>query len=171
MAFTCKICSREIQVGEAMVPNMKMEVAHDSCVQRECQIPKAIVPPITISTDQMVTLKIERIEIIGDGFNKTVTITPQIEPCLMPTKSLAVCGECQKSAISMCPACRAYVHQDYGYNGQTCSLKHEAKCAGAAESRNPHPKYPIISMKPIFDAEPIKNRNGKSKPKKNGSRR
>jgi len=124
MPFTCAVCGFDIQVGESMLSDDKMNLAHESCVKRG----RSIDPPTVVE----IATKIS-----SPGLGNPTAV---VEPCLLPSAS-KVCVSCQKSAISMCPACNAYVHQNYGYDGGTaCSTIHEAKCDGARNSRERAPK-------------------------------
>jgi hypothetical protein len=120
MPFTCAVCGFDIQVGESMLSDDKMNLAHESCVKHG----RSIDPPTVVEIATKVS---------GPGPGNPTAV---VEPCLLPSAS-KVCVSCQKSAISMCPACNAYVHQNYGYDGGTaCSTIHEAKCDGARRSRD-----------------------------------
>lgn len=114
MPLTCAFCKMEIQPGELVQPDVEMNLAHKTCADTELK--KIDVKVAVVS---------------GPGFGNP---TASLEPCLMPS-SPKVCCECSQPAISMCPYCKKYVHQDYGYNGANCSGRHEANCPGAADSR------------------------------------
>lgn len=165
MPFVCSLCGIEIAVGEPMVPNIRMEVAHDRCIQKEISTRLPEVP------SDVVILKIET-KVDGPGFGNP---TASLEPCLPPTLT-SVCSECEDNCIAICPYCGKRVCPTYGWNGKTCSVAHEGRCAGARESREPLKKVrPPAAMKPngpIFDTEPIGNgRNGRHKAKPKGRSR
>jgi hypothetical protein len=161
MPFTCAICSLDIQVGELMLSDEGMNLAHKVCIDRlikdpthpSISIPSIYLsppPPAPPSPPIDVNVKVS-----GSGFGNS---TASIEPCLMPHKA-SVCSECGDRCIGMCPACLKYVCQSYGWNGKSCSLLHEAKCAGARESRSLGEKPPILRVVEIIE----KSRNGKHK--------
>lgn len=118
MPFKCSLCELDIQIGEPMLADEKMNLAHESCAKRN----RSIDPPTVV---EVVT------KVSGPGFGNPTAV---IEPCLLPSAP-KICSECQQSAISICPSCYAYVHQDFGYAGLNCSGRHEGKCSGARESR------------------------------------
>jgi hypothetical protein len=72
-----------------------------------------------------------------------------------------LCSECLKPCIAMCPGCRAFVHQDYGYSGENCSGRHEDKCEPARLSRE-RPKKEEIVIVPMKSHQ----KNGKRAPEK-----
>lgn len=83
----------------------------------------------------------------------------------VPASAPKVCLECGKDAISMCPACFAYVHQDFGYNGPACSSRHEQRCEGARLSRVvPPPKIVVWSQAEIKNFDGSNGSNGSHKP-------
>jgi hypothetical protein len=47
MAFACSICQNQIQVGEPLLADEKMNLAHESCVRKETGVPRepAILTP------------------------------------------------------------------------------------------------------------------------------
>jgi hypothetical protein len=167
MPFKCSLCELDIRVGEPMLSDEKMNLAHEACVRRG----RAIDPPTTID----VTTKIS-----GSGFgNPTAVVSPAVpihEPCLLPSAP-KVCIECKKSAISMCPSCNEYVHQDYGYNGANCSGRHEGRCEGARQSRSPKKKAAeqtiadVVGMIQVGAGVFLTSKNGEAKPKKRKGRR
>jgi len=133
MPFTCAICSMEIQVGESMLSDDKMNLAHERCVRRETQLPRvAHLPSVTVSPPPPAP----------------PPPLPAAPDSCVPTSSLRFCSECGKPCISMCPApCLMYVHQNFGYDGGTaCSTLHEGKCETARRSRELDPKLPINSV-------------------------
>ncbi len=83
---------------------------------------------------------------------------PSPEPHLMPPPP-KICSECQKSCIAMCPHCKLFVHQDYGYSGENCSGRHEGKCEGARLSRE-------VAKKEVITVIVVKDhhKNGKRSP-------
>ncbi len=166
MPFICSLCGIEIAVGEAMIPNIRDEVAHDRCVQnegllRQPEAPSDIILPPPPPAPPPPPL------VVAPDFHA-------------PSRS-KICAICEAECISACPYCMTMVCHTYGWNGKSCSLIHEAKCAGARESREPLKKP--LALKPMevfYDAMVIasgvnKNSNGKhqSKPrrKKKGTRK
>jgi len=178
MAFTCVLCGMDIQVGERMLADDKMALAHERCVEKEAQLPKEVhvptifvPPPIAKSTEaavqaaKAVSFKMQHNIPVPVAEAKMV----YAEPCLLPTAP-KVCTECQKPAISMCP-CGAIVHHDFGYNGVNCSGRHETKCAYAAASRELPKKSIEEKAKQDLFVEIFKGRNGKhQKPTKRNRR-
>ncbi len=154
MPFKCALCELDIQVGEPMLADEKMNLAHEVCVKKG----KSIDPPSAI---------VVQAKVGGPGFGNKTAI---IEPCLLPSAP-KVCAECQKTAISMCPHCKVYVHQNYGYDGGiACSTIHEGKCHGARTSRELTKKPLLLKPDPVFDtAMKITPMNGK--PRKERGRR
>lgn len=146
MPFSCAICAIEIQVGEPMLSDEKMNLAHESCVKKatKVQIPTVIVVKTKVS---------------GPGIGHPGAI---VEPCLLP-KAPSVCVECRKPAIAMCPGCHQYVHQDFGYNGSNCSGRHEGGCEGARQSRV---RSAIPVVREVIVDTSLKSRNGKHSKKK-----
>ncbi len=150
MSFTCTICSMEIQVGEPMLADASMSLAHERCVQRELQA-KAPPPPAPPSPQAVTVAQ----KVSGPGFGNP---TASVEPCFMPSAP-KLCVQCGEVSISICPYCNAYVHHGYGSWGPTCSLSHEQKCSGAKESRELKPKPSVV--KGVFvELIPIK-KNGR----------
>lgn len=171
MPFRCSICELDIQVGESMLADATMNLAHESCVRRKQDNPGSSVVVISSPAPP-----------------STLTLTSP-DACV-PSRAPAVCVECGKHAISMCPACGVYVHQSFGYNGPACSLSHEQKCYGAKVSRDiatsvkmytdlPKLKHPIFIGEPVIvidpSVAPLFRKNGKShgkaKARKKGIRR
>lgn len=150
MPFRCKICELDILPGARMVSNERDEVAHETCVR----------PVVNVIAH-------------------TVTKVPSPaapEPCVPVVYVPDACAECGDHCIAICPYCGKRVCPTYGWNGKTCSVAHEGKCAGARESREPLKKVrPPAAMKPngpIFDTDPIGNgRNGRHKAKPKGRSR
>jgi hypothetical protein len=154
MPFKCALCELEIQVGEPMLSDEKMNLAHESCVKRKQANPGSsvvvagpVLQAVTVTlphpSDVPLGTKVSvKAESLPPG---AVVVVSAGEPCLMP-RAPSVCAECQKPAISMCPSCKAYVHQDYGYNGSNCSGRHEGRCSGAADSRKPVKKSAALTQ-------------------------
>jgi hypothetical protein len=159
MPFTCAICSLDIQIGEPMLSDEKMNLAHKACVDRLIKEPAH--PSINIPQAQL------------DPSPPVLPIPcPPAPDTCVPSRAPDVCVECQKPAISMCPSCLKYVHQSFGYAGPACSLNHEARCAGARESRKPLTQIPVLKMSgPIFDTVEIKNKNSNGHHKKNRAKK
>jgi hypothetical protein len=154
MPFTCAICSLDIQVGEPILSDEKMNLAHKTCVERlikEPAHPSINVPQAQLAPSSPIL---------------PIPCPPAPDACV-PSRAPAVCVECQKPAISMCPYCLKYVHQSFGYGGPACSLSHESHCLGALESRKPSTR-PLVKMTGlIFDTIgiPEKNSNGRHRKK------
>ena len=136
MPFTCTICSMEIRIGEPMLADASMALAHERCVQRELKIQRSSDSP---SPPQKVDIVVEK---IGGSLGNP---TGSAEPCLMPSRSSNLCVECREESIAMCPYCRVYVHHGYGY-GKSCALLHESVCREARQSREPDPKPPVQAL-------------------------
>ena len=126
MPFTCFFCKAEIRPGEPIQADTAMQLAHKSCAEFELQkiesLAKPVVPPPPPAPPSPPPVLVVQ------------TDAPPSQLHLV--REIHGCAECHKPAISMCPACRTYVHQGYGYDGQNCSGRHEGKCEGARESRN-----------------------------------
>jgi hypothetical protein len=45
------------------------------------------------------------------------------------------CSVCGKLCLPMCPYCKAYVHEGFGFRNENCSGRHEEVCNGARDSR------------------------------------
>jgi hypothetical protein len=119
MSFKCALCELDIQVGEPMLSDERMNLAHESCVRRKQNDPGSSVVVVSSPSPP-----------------STLTLTSP-DACV-PSARPPVCVECDGPAISMCPVCLRRVHQNYGYDGKKpCSLIHEAKCPGAREARDP----------------------------------
>jgi hypothetical protein len=140
MPFTCVFCSTDITVGDLMVSDDKMNIAHQSCIVKLSKDSAINVPPVCVKP-----------------------LPPHREPeGFLPPSPPRVCSECSEPCIAMCPVCRALVCQAFGWNGRTCSLRHEARCAGARESRTSlksNGPVPILApdRTPIYDSIPIRS--------------
>jgi hypothetical protein len=156
MPFKCSLCELDIQVGEPILADERMNLAHQSCVERKQRTPGSTVvvasasapipilqPPSPPPAPQVVEVKIEAVSGFGFG-NPTASLGQSAPP---------LCAECGKSAIAICPYCGTRVHQDYGYAGLNCSGRHEGKCPGARESRDP--KYTVLPKGIKFSSQTV----------------
>ena len=157
----CVVCDRPIEIGEPLLANKTGELAHQKCVlDRSKTIPDIVIPSV-----QVVSMTLD----YQPPPKPVVVSTP--EPCVMPPRP-TVCSECGKPCIGMCPHCRKFVCQAYGYNNQFCGVKHEAKCPPAKEDRGPVKKTePKPEMITLVVQNVKASKNGHSTPKKNGRRR
>lgn len=142
MPFNCELCGKEIKVGEAMLTDEKMAVAHQACVQREAvRVPIAPLPPTPPPIAKATEAAVQAARAVAFKMQHNIPVpiaeakVMYGEPCLLPSAP-KLCVECQKPAISMCP-CGALVHQDFGYAGLNCSGRHESTCEHARRSRDP----------------------------------
>lgn len=164
MSFTCTICSLDIQVGEPMLSDERMNLAHKACVDR--MVKDSVHPSIRIPS----------VHLSPPPPRAPPPLAAAPDSCV-PTSSVRFCSECGKPCISMCPApCLQYVHQDFGYNGPNCSGRHEDRCEVARKSRELGKKPPALKPDPlpVYDCviEPITVRkNGKYSPKSRKSSR
>jgi len=123
MPFKCSICELDIQVGEELLADEKMDLAHKTCVNRMLRDPGSavVIPSVTVPPPPP----------------RPPSPPTAPEPCV-PSRAPSVCVECDRPCIAICPYCQKRVHQSYGYDGgPACSALHEAKCPGARDSRNP----------------------------------
>lgn len=144
MPFTCAICSLDIQVGEPMLSDDRMNLAHKACVDRLVQDPAH--PSISIPSVYLVPPP-----------PPAPPPSPSVAPdSCVPSSRVRFCSECGKPCISMCPApCLMYVHQSYGYDGgPACSSLHEGRCEVARRSREPEPKPPPGSVAVALQVDP-----------------
>lgn len=174
MPFTCAICSLEIQIGEPMLSDEKMNLAHERCIPKEIHLPSVTIggssvklpPPLPPEPPTPRETKV----LAGH----TINVPTEADMCV-PSRRPSLCVECGKPAIGMCPACHGYVHQDYGYNGLNCSGRHEGKCEGARKFRNLDPKpIPLITADTsdyIIDVKVGRNRKNVSPKKARKGRR
>jgi hypothetical protein len=139
MPFTCAICSVEILVGEAMLPDERMNVAHQTCVDRLIKNPAH--PSISVPTVLLTP-------------PPPAPPPPSGDVCIPPASNL--CVECEKPCGPFCPYCGKRVHNGYGWNNETCSLIHERHCRGAREARD-STMYPDQPEKIV----PSPRRNGR----------
>lgn len=145
MPFTCSICMLEIAVGVPMMTDEKMDVAHTSCIDKMLKDP--VSSSISIPSVKLASPPPPAPPSPPLAFVRTDAPPSQLHH----VREIHGCAECQKPAISMCPACGTYVHQGYGYDGANCSGRHEGKCDGARESRN--------RVKPPVDPTDIFSKN------------
>lgn len=155
MPFTCSICSLDIGVGEELLSDEKMNLAHKRCVERLAKDPSH--PSINIPGVYLVPPPPPRVIYhdpcarCGDPTGVPQRSCSRCHLDLCP-KCIAAgccgdrpahigektyCSSCGRPCKSMCPVCRAYVHSYYGIFNQNCGGQHEEKCAGARELREP----------------------------------
>jgi len=188
MSFTCAICSLDIAVGEPLLSDEKMNLAHKSCIDRMLKEPAH--PSVTISSTHLeplpppappLSLPGKSVELARSvSFKVSHGIPVPLDEArrmygdsCVPSKPPSLCVECQKPAISMCPACHGYVHQDFGYNGPNCSGRHEAHCEGARQFLEKDKKPAAIGLEMVELPIESVRRNGKAalKTPTNGSKK
>jgi len=152
MPFTCIFCNKQILPGEPMLTDGTDSVGHETCIRKEIANPKrptVHLPSVTVFPPPPAP---PPPQVPADRPYRNLS---HPDACV-PPRPTSLCDECGKPAIGMCPHCGKYVHQDYGYNGPNCSGRHETKCPGAAESRNPKRPYtkPTVVTR---DFGPLKN--------------
>lgn len=167
MRFICEFCQIPIRPGEKVVTDGVSAVAHDHCVKKEAtEAPSVHLPSVTVSPPPPAPPSPRKLDdtlyrAMNAGF-PILKAHANVEPCLMPSAP-KVCVVCQKPAISIC-ACGEIVHQDYGYNGQNCSGRHEAKCERARYSREPISDLEKAAI--VTGGSLIFGRNGTHRPEK-----
>ena len=116
MSFTCVMCNLEIQSGQPMLADERMNVAHSSCVEQRCDVQSPVAALATFSCGRC---------------GKPTTSTLACRRCytdLCPGCLLAgccgsrpadpgektYCSACSRPCKSICPYCQEYVHGGYG---------------------------------------------------------
>jgi hypothetical protein len=133
MPFKCSICEMDIVVGEPLLADAAMTLAHKRCVDKGD--PPSVVETPALSKDVQLARSIQFK--LNNKIPVPLSDVQELygDPCT-PSNAPALCVECHKPAIAMCPSCHTYVHQDFGYNGNNCSGRHEGRCEGARKSRS-----------------------------------
>jgi len=167
MPFVCAFCQGEIVVGDKMVSDDRMDVAHERCAARLAEQSAAHLPSVTLVAPPPSALPLPRV-VYPDPCARCG------EPTGMPQRSCSrcyldlcpkciaagccgdrpahlgektYCAQCKKPCRSVCPYCKRYVHGGYGLSG-TCGLQHEATCEGARRSREPESKLQVVPTPP-----------------------